>query len=489
MTAKTTLSTSEPEDPESSSNLSTLSASSSSSSRWRLRFRHRVLMTRSIIPFAWPILLELVCVVLMGITSTVLVSRIGKDATAAVGITDSVTYIILSLLSAIALGGSVLIAQAFGRHDRQKIQLGAGQTMNLGFVVSLLCCGVMYFFTEPVLTLVAYGADPKVIALAGQYLKMVALSYPALAIALSGSGILRAIGNSRSPATANILMNVLNIVFSYPLIYGIESFGWHGLGILGAGIGVCAARWIGAGMILFVLARNRSQRIPLSTFITPFKRLILGEILLIGVPASVESLMFNIGKLITQIMVAGMGTSVMAGNVITFSVLLFVNIPGNALSMAATILVGKRLGQNQTRIAQLETWLILLLSTIALIILSLIFIPLSHPISAIYSQDPEVIEIVINLVMINAAMILLWSPSFVLPSAFKGAKDVKFSMWSAIASMWGCRIVLGYLLGIEANLGVYGIWLGMYADWLIRAVLYLHRMVTRRWLSLHRSNS
>ncbi|MCG6326370.1 MATE family efflux transporter, partial [Vibrio alginolyticus] len=83
--------------------------------RWQLRYRHRVLIQRSILPFTWPILIELVCVVLMGIVSTILVSRIGKDATAAVGITDSVTYIILSLLTAIALGGSVLIAQAFGR--------------------------------------------------------------------------------------------------------------------------------------------------------------------------------------------------------------------------------------------------------------------------------------------------------------------------------------------------------------------------------------
>ncbi|MBY8233261.1 EmmdR/YeeO family multidrug/toxin efflux MATE transporter [Vibrio fluvialis] len=453
--------------------------------RWRIRYRHRVLIQRSILPFTWPILVELVCVVLMGIVSTILVSRIGKDATAAVGITDSVTYIILSLLTAIALGGSVLIAQAFGRRGRQKALFGASQVMNLGVLISVVCCVAMFLFAEPILAVVAYGAEPEVIALAAQYLKMIALSYPALAITLSGSGILRAVGNSRSPATTNILMNILNIVISYPLIYGIEALHWNGLGMLGAGIGISAARWIGAGMILFVLTHNSSLRVPANEFLKPFSRSILKEILVIGVPASVESLMFNIGKLITQIMVAGMGTIVMAGNVVTFSVLLFVNIPGNALAMAATVLIGKRLGQNQTRTARLEMQLILWLATAALIALGIVTVPFAHQIGAIYTDDPAVIDVVVNLIYLNALMMPIWAASFVLPAAFKGAKDVKYSMWTAILSMWGCRIVLGYLLGIYAQLGIYGIWLGMFADWWLRGALYLYRMLSRRWLNVY----
>lgn len=453
--------------------------------RWRVRYRHRVLIQRSILPFTWPILVELVCVVLMGIVSTILVSRIGKDATAAVGITDSVTYIILSLLTAIALGGSVLIAQAFGRRDRQKALFGASKVMNLGVLISVVCCVAMFLFAEPILAVVAYGAEPEVIALADQYLKMIALSYPALAITLSGSGILRAVGNSRSPATTNILMNILNIVISYPLIYGIEALHWNGLGMLGAGIGISAARWIGAAMILFVLTHNSSLRVPANEFLKPFSRSILKEILVIGVPASVESLMFNIGKLITQIMVAGMGTIVMAGNVVTFSVLLFVNIPGNALAMAATVLIGKRLGQNQTRTARLEMQLILWLATAALIALGIVTVPFAHQIGAIYTDDPAVIDVVVNLIYLNALMMPIWAASFVLPAAFKCAKDVKYSMWTAILSMWGCRIVLGYLLGIYAQLGIYGIWLGMFADWWLRGALYLYRMLSRRWLNVY----
>lgn len=88
---------------------------------------------------------------------------------------------------------------------------------------------------KSLLEIVAYGAEPEVIHLAEVYLTAMALSYPALAITLAGSGVLRAVGNSRLPMRVNILTNLLNIAFSYPLIYGVGD--WQGLGLLGAGLG------------------------------------------------------------------------------------------------------------------------------------------------------------------------------------------------------------------------------------------------------------
>ncbi len=79
-------------------------------------------------------------------------------------------------------------------------------------------------------------------------------------------------------------------------------------------------------------------------------------------------------------------------------------------------------------------------------------------------------------------MTTVWGASFVLPSLFKGAKDVKYCMWTSIASMWGCRIVLGYILGIVCGFGIYGVWLGMFADWWIRGILYFLRMINLKWL-------
>lgn len=449
---------------------------------YRLSLRHRVLIRRRIFPFAWPILVELIGVVLMGMVSTILVSRISKDAIAAVGITESITFIILSILSAIALGGSVLVAQAFSRRDRKKCIGGASHVMYLSLAVSFLAAILMASFSHPLLIVVAYGADPDVVILAEHFLLIVLVGYPALAITFAASGILRAVGNSRSPATINIITNIFNISISYSLIYGIDTLSWSGLGLQGAALGLTISRWLGALMILFSLAHNRSLAMPINLFWQPFSFLISKEILAIGGPASIESLMFNIGKLITQVMVAGMGTVAMAGNVITFSALLLINIPGNAIATASTILISQRLGQKRPHTAQIEMQLLFWLASVTLIILSFLVLPFASSIAHLYTQDQNVIEVVVNLIILNTLMMPIWAASFVLPSAFKGGKDVTYPMWVAITSMWGCRIVLGYLLGIYYQMGIYGTWIGMYSDWLIRGIFYFNRMRNGRWL-------
>lgn len=457
----------------------------------KVRHRHKVLLRRNIIPFAWPIFIELTGVVLMGMISTILVSRIGKYETAAVGISDSVTFLVISLFTAIALGGSVLIAQAFARSDKTKTLSGARQVMNFNILLGLFCLLIIVFFSRSLLQIIAYGADHQVLELTDLYLRTISFSYPALAIILAGSGILRAVGNTRLPMFSNISMNILNIVFSYPLIYGTSAIGisdWQGLGLVGAGYGITAARWIGALMIIIFLAKNSTLKVMIKDYCKPFSRKLLYEILSIGIPASIESLMFNVGKLLTVVMVSGMGTVAIAGNVITFSTLLMINLPGNALAMAATILIGKRLGQGKPKVAYQEMLLIFWTSTILMILFAAASVPFAKVIAGFYTEDPEVIKLVANLLYINALMMPIWAASFVLPAAFKGAKDVKYGMWTAIFCMWGCRICTGYLLGVLLQWGIYGIWVGMFVDWWFRAGLYFYRMISKKWLNTYYRN-
>ncbi|TVO39336.1 EmmdR/YeeO family multidrug/toxin efflux MATE transporter [Vibrio algivorus] len=446
-----------------------------------LRKRHKVLLIRDVFPLAWPIFIELLCVVLMGIISTILVSRLGQSQTAAIGISDSFTYIIYSVLAAIELGGTVIVAQSYGRRNSEQALDQARQTITLNALISVLFCIVVLLGGKSLLEVVAYGAEPDVIHLAEVYLTAMALSYPALAITLAGNGVLRAVGNSRLPMRVNILTNLLNIVFSYPLIYGVGD--WQGLGLLGAGLGVSLARWVGAFIILAYLAKNSRFVIPFELYFSKFSRKVLADILGIGIPASVESLMFNIGKMITILMVAGMGTVAMAGNVIAFSIILMINIPGNTLGMAATVIVGKRLGQNRPRMAQQELVLILVTSTILLVCSTLLLVPFIHYIALLYTTEESVIDVVVNLFYMNAIMMPVWAASFVLPAAFKGAKDVKFTMWTAILSMWGFRICCGYVFGVVLDFGVYGVWVGMFSDWIVRGTLFTLRLFNQKWLA------
>lgn len=446
------------------------------------RHSSRVLFWREITPLAVPIFFENLCVLLMGVLSTFLVSWLGKEAMAGVGLADSFNIVIISFFAAIDLGTTVVVAFSLGKLNRERAQAAARQSLVLMTLFAILLATGIEFFGEQIIDLIAGSAEPKVKALALIYLNITAWSYPAAAIALIGCGALRGAGNTKIPMLINGGMNILNIIFSTALIYGC--FGWKGMGFAGAGLGLTLSRYVGAAAVIYVLmiGFNPQLKITLRSYFSRLNTSILMEVLGIGVPARVESVLFNGGKLLTQVFVAGMGTDVIAGNFIAFSIASMINLPGNALGSAATIIVGTRLGKGQ--LGQPERLLrhIFWLSSIGLCFLALLSVPLAGVLAAFYTREEDVIHVVKILIWMNAAFMPFWAASWVLPAGLKGARDARFTMWVSMLGMWGGRIVFGYLLGVVLGFGVVGIWLGMFLDWIIRGAFFYRRMTSRRWL-------
>ncbi|MDM3392665.1 EmmdR/YeeO family multidrug/toxin efflux MATE transporter [Citrobacter sp. Cb014] len=446
------------------------------------RKSYKVLFWREITPLAVPIFLENTCVLLMGVLSTFLVSWLGKEAMAGVGLADSFNMVIMAFFAAIDLGTTVVVAFSLGKRDRRRARAAARQSLVIMTIFATVLAAVIHYFGEQIIDVVAGEATPDVKALALNYLELTVLSYPAAAIALIGSGALRGAGNTKIPLLINGGMNILNIIISSILIYGV--FSWQGLGFVGAGLGLTISRYIGAFAIIWVLmiGFNPALRIPFKSYFKPLNLAIIWEVMGIGIPASIESVLFNGGKLLTQMFVSGMGTSVIAGNFIAFSIAALINLPGNALGSASTIITGRRLGNGQIAQAEIQLRHIFWLSTIGLTAIAWLTAPFAGVMASFYTHDQDVKEVIVILIWLNAAFMPIWAASWVLPSGFKGARDVRFAMWVSMLGMWGCRVVAGYTLGIVLGWGVVGVWLGMFFDWAVRAALFYWRMVTGRWL-------
>lgn len=449
---------------------------------YRKRKSYRVLFWREITPLAVPIFMENTCVLLMGVLSTFLVSWLGAEAMAGVGLADSFNMVVMAFFAAIDLGTTVVVAFSLGKRDRRRARSAARQSLVIMTLFAVILAAVIHAFGREIIDVVAGDATANVKALALNYLELTVLSYPAAAIALIGSGALRGAGNTKIPLLINGGMNILNIIISSILIYG--AFSWHGLGFIGAGLGLTISRYIGAAAILFVLAVgfNPALRIPLKNYLKPLNVAIIWEVMGIGIPASIESVLFNGGKLLTQMFVAGMGTDVIAGNFIAFSVASLINLPGNALGSASTIITGKRLGKGQIGQAERQLRHVFWMSTIVLTIIAWGTAPLAGLFASFYTHEENVKEVVKVLLWLNAAFMPIWAASWVLPSGLKGARDARFAMWVSMFSMWGCRVVAGYVLGIMLGMGVVGVWLGMFLDWAVRGGLFYWRMVSGRWL-------
>ncbi|WJV40660.1 EmmdR/YeeO family multidrug/toxin efflux MATE transporter [Raoultella terrigena] len=449
---------------------------------FKKRKSYRVLYWREISPLAIPILLENSCVLLMGVVSTFLVSWLGKEAMAGVGLADSFNMVIMSFFAAIDLGTTVVVAFSLGKRDPRRARAAARQSLAIMTLFSILLAVVIHAFGKEIINIVAGDASPQVKDMALIYLELTVLSYPAAAIALIGSGALRGAGNTKIPLLINGGMNIINIIISSILIYGI--FSWPGLGFVGAGLGLTIARYIGAVAIVWVLAVgfNPALRISLKSYFKPLNFAIIWEVMGIGIPASIESVLFNGGKLLTQMFVAGMGTNVIAGNFIAFSFAALINLPGNALGSASTIITGTRLGKGQIGQAERQAWHVFWLSTIILTVIAWGTAPFANLIASFYTSEEDVKVVVKELLWLNAFFMPIWAMSWTLPCAFKGARDVRYTMWVSMLGMWGCRVVAGYTLGIVLGMGVIGVWLGMVLDWAVRGALFYCRMVSGRWL-------
>lgn len=449
---------------------------------YRKRKSYRVLFWREITPLAVPIFLENTCVLMMGVLSTFLVSWLGKEAMAGVGLADSFNMVVMSFFAAIDLGTTVVVAFSLGKLDGERARAATRQSLVIMTLFSIVLAAVIHYYGTEIIDFIAGAATADVKALALTYLELTVLSYPAAAIALIGSGALRGAGNTKIPLLINGGMNILNILISSVLIYGL--FGWKGMGFAGAGLGLTISRYIGAVAIIWVLmiGFNPALRIPLKSYFEKLNFSIIWEVMGIGIPASIESVLFNGGKLLTQMFVAGMGTNVIAGNFIAFSVAALINLPGNALGSASTIITGKRLGKGQIGQAERQLRHIFWLSTLLLTALAWGTAPFAGIFASFYTREEDVKEVVKVLLWLNAAFMPIWAASWVLPAGLKGARDARFAMWVSMLGMWGCRVVAGYILGIMLGMGVVGVWLGMFLDWAVRGALFYWRMVSGRWL-------
>jgi len=430
---------------------------------------------KDVFNLAIPIMTEQLFVISLGMINTMMAGHIGAEAVSAIGMVDSINNIFIAFFSALAIGGMVVVAQFVGQGNIKKANEAMKQALFSGLIITLFVTIIMFLLKGPIIAMLFGNAEPTVISNAHTYLSITLLTYPLITIDLVANGLLRGAGDTKTPMKISIFMNIINVSLTYIFINVL------GMGIVGAALGIAVARVSGGTIILIVLIRG--SKILKLTNIKKFRfnKSLLKLVFGIGVPASIESLIFHGGKLITQIFIVNMGTISIASNAIAGSVATFLNVPGNSLSTTATALVGKYMGRGESKEAESSLSYIVKLSTVFLTVIALMFIPFAGKVASLFNNDMQIIHLSATVLIINSAFIPLWSISFVMPAGLKGAGDVKYTLVTTIIGMWLFRITLGYLLGVVLNFGLVGVWLGMIVDWVVRGTLYFLRFKKGKW--------
>ena len=447
-----------------------------------LRIRLRELQKLTI-----PLLVEHAFITLMGLINTAMVASLGEEALAAAGHINNASQIPIALFAAMTTGGTILVAQAIGAHNRKKAAASGGQAAALAAIFSVILSLTLTFMRVPIISWLFMGSDPAMTEAGFVYFMYINWSLPLLAVAQTLFGVMRGAGDVKNPMLITLLMNVVNIVLSYTLIIGISvpftplgipSFGMHG-----AGLAIAIARLAGLIFAVKVIVSKKSPlRLKSLTWYKPTPN-IQKDILTLGVPTGIEQLLFQIGRMTTQMMIIGMGTATMAANIVASNIMGLIMVPGNALTVSLMVMVGQRVGRKDyddiSKTAMFATGV----AFAAMLLISLILLPMGGPIASVFGLDAEsrvyFRTLYTSLIILGP---LLWPLSFVTPAALRAARDVTFTMIISVTSMWLSRIVIGYFFGIILGFGVLGVWFGLYGDWAARSILFLLRLRSKKWM-------
>lgn len=433
---------------------------------------------KSLYKLIFPLIIEQFLLVTVGLVDSIMIASIGESAVSAVSLVDSINILIMNIFTALATGGAVVAGQYLGQKKEDKACKSADQLILFLFLSSITVMIIGYLSKYFILNIVFGHIEKDVMNYSNTYLTIVFMSIPFIAIYNGGAALFRAMGNSKITMKISIMMNLINFIGNYFLIYIFK------IGIAGAAIPTVFSRIV-AAIVIFVLIRNNNLQVHLSKKICKkFDRTLIRKILYIGVPNSLENGMFQLGKIIVLNLISTFGTAAIAANAVANAVGLFQIIPGMAISQATLSVTSQCIGAGDYNQTKYYTRKLVKICT-ACILLAVVITFISMPlILKAYNLSDYTARVSRNIIFYHGSLsIIIWTVSFVLPNTLRAANDVKFCMIVAILSMWIFRIGFSYILGRYMNMGVFGVWVAMSIDWVFRAIFFITRYKGSKWKS------
>ena len=441
----------------------------------------QAIIRRNIFRMVWPATAESVLQMLVGIVATAMVGRIGAEAVGAVGLSNRVTQIVWAIFAAIGTGATVLVARSVGANDHAAAKRTAQQALVLALILVCVLTGLVVWQAEW-LMVTLFNAKDGVLAQSFTYLGLVAFGMPFMAAMQVSGAILRGSGNTRTPMVIAFVVNVINVICNYALIYG--RFGLPQLGIRGAAISAIIAQATGAMLAMYFLTRPSTDfSFPVFSRYSPDKREVR-RILSIGVPAAFEHIFWQAATIILMRLIVQFGTAELAAHQLGLTAESLSYMPSVGFGIAATAFVGQSLGANNQRqaeryVRELVKWSIILTTITASL---LFFIP--RIIMGLLTEDVAVITLGAKYLMLMAVVQLPQQTSGVLNGALRGAGDTRAPMYIGGVGLWLVRLPLSFLLSITFGMGIMGVWVAMTIDLVVRFCLSAYRYTRGNWKNI-----
>lgn len=423
-----------------------------------------------------PLIVEQCLAITVGLADSIMVASVGEAAVSAVSLVDSVNTLLFYGFSALATGGAVVCGQFIGRRDYKKANDSAQQLIVFILLLAAGLTALLYLFKYFILHGLFGRIEEDVMGYANTYFLIVEASIPFIALYNAGAALFRVMGNSAVSMRISLAMNAVNVCGNAFLIFGLH------MGVEGVAIPTLVSRMIGAAVVIYML-RNEKYDIHISKpFQYKFNPYTVRNILKIGVPSGLESSLFHLGKILLLSVVSSFGTASIAANAIGNTLATFQTLPPSAIGVGMITVVSQCTGAGDFKAARFYTKKLMKWAYLTMLAINIVILLAMPLIIDLYNVSEEASQMAKVLLWLHGGIgVVLWPLAFTLPQALKAAGDTTYVMLMAVGSMWVFRIITGILFAKTLGLGVLGVWLAMFIDWVCRIVFIVVRYRGHRW--------
>ncbi len=441
-----------------------------------LIFRDAILR-KKIIRVSTPAMLEMSLYMLIGVADIAIVGRLGAAPLAAVGLGAEIFFSLVLLFEALAVGASVVVAQAKGANNIDRMVKTGVNTALLALIFGAIPFLIGLLGLDVILSI--FKLEPIVYADTRKYLFITFQFAPIAVFVYMINAYFRGLGRTEIPMYVALAINIVNIVGDYLLVYG--KFGFPKLGVAGAAWATSFAHVVGL-FILFIILLIYAHKHKLFTYFH-IEWALIKNILSVGIPSFIEHFFWTISNFISIFLIVYMGTVAYAAHQLGLTVESISYMPGFGMAIAATALVGQAVGANDKLSVEKAARGTIEAALLMMGVFGLLFMIFPTFIAKLFTNDTEVIKLAALLIRIAAFEQLSIAASMVLGGILKGAGDTKTPMLISTIFTWGFRLPLLYLSIFILSFPIYYIWFIFILDWLLRTITFITIYRRKKWLN------
>ncbi len=443
---------------------------------------------KTVFDMAWPAIVESFFVAFAGLVDSLMVSRMGSYAVAAVGLTTQPKFMGLSLFFAVNVSISALVARRFGGGKRKEAN-GIFATAIYFVITAAIVLSILFVAGADTIIRLCGSSDATAEDIATHnaavtYFRIImgGMIFNCLQMVINSAQ--RGAGNTKITMRTNITSSLVNITFNYLLIEG--HLGFPALGILGAALATVLGTVVACIMsFASIYKKDNFVSIPyiIANKINPGFHAVK-QIIRVGYSIFFEQVLMRVGFMATALMAAAQGTAAMAAHQVGMNIMGLTFSFGDGIQAAAVALIGRSLGAGDEKMAKEYGSICMRLALVIAGFLAVIYYFGARPMMGMFFEEPEIVDIGVGIMHVIIFVVLFQVQQVVYMGCLRGAGDTLYTAIASMISVTVIRTVFSYLGGYTLGWGITGIWIGVLADQISRYIFSSVRFRQGKWVNI-----